>query len=91
MITLKEIKADNSDFYLSLSKLMGGKKVKDIQGYLSQEFGDPVFKLCKVVFEDGTQMGCEGEHDLPYLTDYDGQPNMDEKTLTALCEERDED
>lgn len=57
-------------FYLSLTAV-AGKKIKDIQGYITHEFGDPTFQLCNIIFEDGSEMGCEGEHDLPYLTAYD--------------------
>lgn len=52
---------------LSLNKLME-KNIVDIEGYITTEFGDPVFKISSVVFEDGTDEFAEGEHDMPYLT-----------------------
>ena len=70
---MKEIKkylVDGSDYLLSYSK-MTGKKVRDIEGYVTDEFGDCTFKLCTIVFEDGSSQSVEGEHDLPYLIDYD--------------------
>ena len=65
----KDVLVEGSDYQLSLVKLTG-KKIKDIVGYISTEFGDPIFKLCFVVFEGGSEMGCEGEHDMPYLVNY---------------------
>ncbi len=59
-----------SDYQLSYSKMVG-KKIKDIEGYISTEYDEPTFKLCKIVFEDGSHQGVEGEHDFPYLVDYD--------------------
>ena len=89
-ITFETVRADETDYRISLSKLIG-KEVQDVVGYLSQEFGDVSFKLIKVIFADGSEMGVEGEHDHPYLVSYgkDDQPNFDDETLEALCEEVD--
>ena len=89
-ITFETVRADDSDYRVSLSKLIG-KEVQDIVGYLSQEFGEVLFKLTKVVLADGSEMGVEGEHDFPYLVSYgkDSQPNFDDETLEALREEVD--
>ena len=77
-----------SDYEISLSKLTG-KVIADIRGYISSELGDPVFKLTKVEFTDGTFVGIEGEHDFPYLVRWDeDQPNCDEETLERLEEEQ---
>jgi hypothetical protein len=65
----KDVMVEGSDFKLSLVKI-AGKAIKDITGYVSTEFDTPTFKLCNVVFEDGSEMGCEGEHDMPYLVNY---------------------
>jgi hypothetical protein len=65
----EDVLADGSDWELSLVKL-AGKSIKDITGYISEEFGTPTFKMHTVVFEDGLEMGCEGEHDMPYLVNY---------------------
>ncbi len=88
-ITYKQIK-NNS--WISLTKLIG-KKIVDLEGYLSTEFGDPDFLLVNVVFEDGTRMGIEGEHDHPYLVNYRTmpQPNFDDDTLERLRQEQDDD
>ena len=52
----------------SLSQLTG-KKIKDIAGYFSAEWGvdSLVFQLTQVEFEDGTHLWIEGEHDMPYV------------------------
>lgn len=87
MITYNDIKVGG--FEISLSKLVG-KQVKDIRGYLSKEFGDVVFKMTSIVLEDDTKMGCEGEHEFPYLVQYNAskQPNFDDATLERLYEGR---
>ncbi len=51
---------------LSFSKL-AGKAIVDLHGYISREFGDPVFKISTVVFADGTSVWVDGEHDMPYI------------------------
>ena len=76
----KDYLCDNSDWELSLVKLTG-KKIKDITGYVTNEFGDPTFKLCSEVLEDGKTLFAEGEHDLPYLCD------LDEKILEEIWKE----
>ncbi len=52
----------------SLSELYG-KKVIDLEGYVSNEFGDSAFKLTRCVFEDGSTFDIEGEHDFPFIVD----------------------
>lgn len=88
-ITGEDIAVEGSSYLISLVKLLEGKKIKDIHGYLSQEFGDATFKISYVLFEDDSQIGVEGEHDFPYLTDYPRwpQPNFDEDTLNRLHDE----
>ena len=58
-----------SDYEIGITKITD-KKVKEIHGYLSTEFGEPVFKITKVEFEDGKFLGAEGKHDFPYLTGF---------------------
>ena len=65
----KDVLVDGSSWELSLVKL-SERKIKDVTGYISEEFGTPTFNLSSVVFEDGSEMGCEGEHDMPYLVNY---------------------
>jgi hypothetical protein len=89
-ITLAEIKVEGSSYLQSLLKLVGDKKVADILGYISDAYGGgPAFKLAYIVFEDGSKMGVEGEHDYPYATMFSKwpQPNYDEETLQRLYDE----
>lgn len=88
MITLKDIQVEGSRFEQSLVSLIG-KPIKDIYGYIDDLGGGATFKLTSIVFEDGTRLGVEGEHDFPYAVEYgrDTQPNFDEETLERLLEE----
>jgi hypothetical protein len=81
----KDFLHGDSDTFFSLSKLVG-KKIADITGYPTDPFGGtPVFKLHQIVFEDGTTVYAEGEHDVPYIPSDEELKNMDESTLKALC------
>lgn len=44
-----------------------GSKVVEVKGTVSHEFGDPVFQLFSIVFEDGSEVYVGGEHDHPYV------------------------
>ena len=61
---------------MDLEKVLG-KKVKRIEGYVTSEFGEDVlvFKLCELIFEDGTRASVEGEHDILYIPgeDYEAE------------------
>jgi hypothetical protein len=85
----KDIIADTSNFETSLTKLLG-KNIVDIKGYFTSEFGDSTFKATALVLEDGTEMGFEGEHDLPYIVEYLKYPqdNFDGETLLRLLDEQ---
>lgn len=87
-VTFEQIKEAGSDYRISLVKLTG-LKIVDIVGTLTNEFGEPVFQLCDIVFEDNTEADVEGEHDLPYLTIYgdNAPPNLDNDTLERLYDE----
>ncbi len=65
MKTHKDVKV--SDYEISLSKILG-KNIVDVWGYITKEFGEPTFQMTKVKLEDGGYLDCEGEHDMPYLT-----------------------
>ena len=54
----------------ALSEVIGAKVV-EVAGYVSLDLGrdTPVFKITRILFEDGTAMDVEGEHDMPYLPD----------------------
>jgi len=81
----KDFYYGESDDY-SLSKLVG-KKIADIIGYPSDPFGGaPLFKIWQIVFEDGTTVCVEGEHDVAYIPATDGLNNMDEDTLQGLID-----
>ena len=67
-----------------LSELLG-KRVTEIEGYLSSEFGDPVFKIVQIVFEDGSKLWAEGEHDMPYI------PVPDNETVHQRLKEMEND
>ena len=87
MKKIADVTAEGSTYEISIVKLIG-KPISDIVGYLTNEFGDATFQMCRVVFEDGTDLWCEGEHDLPYLTNSSTkQPNFDDETLKAIYEQ----
>lgn len=52
--------------HLSLASIMG-KKIVDLHGYVHRGFGVPVFKVSKVVFEDGSAEWLDGEHDIAFI------------------------
>jgi hypothetical protein len=70
MLKYKDVKV--SEYEISLAKMLG-KKIKDVRGYISKEFGDLTFKLSNIELEDGTKLSCEGEHDFPYIPDIDDE------------------
>lgn len=78
--------------YLSLAS-MTGKKIIDLEGYISQEFGlgAPVFNVSAVVFEDGTTIHLQGEHDIAYLCADDDEPGLTNKELLLAIDPNDID
>lgn len=82
----KDYQHADSDYLLSYTKLCG-KKIKDIVGYVSTEYDEPTFKITKLILEDGTEQHIEGEHDFPYLVDYDDKTS---KILEEISEEEEE-
>lgn len=80
---------DVLDFELSISKL-AGRKIRDVAGYISYFGKNTVaFKITGIHFEDGSELGVEGEHDFPYITVYDEDafPNFSDETLIKLDSE----
>lgn len=74
MKTFKDVKADDKEnsSLISLEKLTG-KRITDLYGTLSKEFGDePIFQIYRVCFSDGTSEFAEGEHDIAYLPNLPG-------------------
>lgn len=86
-IKFSDVRAEDQDYRISLGKVTG-QKVKDIQGSVTIEFGEPYFQIYAVILEDGTEIGVEGEHDIAYLTAYgDGHElhvRLDEDTLMGI-------
>jgi hypothetical protein len=79
---------EGSDYLFSLNKLLG-KKVTDVVGYPTAPFGGtPLFRISQIIFEDGTSMFVEGEHDVAYLPADDEVTNMDEETLQKFIDEK---
>ena len=56
------------DWEKSLTRVVG-KRIVDVVGYVSDEFGDPTFKITGILLEDGTILAVEGEHDFPYIAE----------------------
>jgi len=81
----------DSDYLFSLSKFVG-KKIVDIAGYPSDPFdGVPLFNISRIIFEDGTEVFVESEHDVAYLPPDDKLSNMDEETLQKFIDEEEEE
>lgn len=83
MVTREEVAVEDSSYEISLKKLIG-KDIKDVRGMIVREYFSFMFELTRIEFEDGTFLDVEGEHDLPYLVEYDIQPNFDEETFEAI-------
>lgn len=62
-----------------------GSPVTKIFGYITNEFGDPTFKMTRVITADEKSYSAEGEHDMPYLTD------LDDGKLQAMSDEDDDE
>ena len=76
-----------SDYKYSLTKLLG-QPIKDIVGWVSSNWDEPIFHITNVVLVDGTKLGVEGEHDCPYLIDI---PDTVYKIMEQILEAEDED
>lgn len=71
---MKKKEIEVSEYEVGLCKILG-KEIKEVRGYISNEFDDPTFKMTKIEFTDGTLLGCEGEHDYPYLVTWAREGN----------------
>lgn len=69
MKTHKDVAMEGSSYLIGLTKIVD-KGIKEVVWYLSTEYDDPVFELSQIIFDDGSILGCEGEHDFPYLVTY---------------------
>jgi hypothetical protein len=87
-MNLADVRIKNGSLYpnFSLTKLCG-KTISDVEVSLTREFGQVSVKLKSIGFTDDTKLWCEGEHDLPYVTDISGTVLPDEDFLNALYNE----
>lgn len=78
-----------SDGRLSLVSMLG-KKVIDLEGYISSEYGfdSPIFHVSGVVLEDGEILRLQGEHDIVYFP-ADDVPGLTNRDL-LLCMDPDD-
>lgn len=84
MTTLKELLVEGSRYELSLKRVLD-QPIADVLGYVSNEFGEPTFKLTRLVLGNGVSIRVEGEHDFPYLTPYEDAPaGIQHTSLKAL-------
>lgn len=58
-----------SEYFISLSlqKLCGNRRIRDIECHVIREQGGAYVKLDAIYFEDGSHLYVEGEHDMPYV------------------------
>ena len=83
-IQLEDVSVTNDNWtQISLSKLTG-QHIKDIVGYVSMEFGDPVFNVSQIILGNGDKLNMEGEHDIAFIGDNDEKYNLDDDTLENL-------
>lgn len=59
---------ERRDYELSLKEI-AGSEIVDVFGYNTQEFGEQVFKISRIILADGRVLAVEGEHDFPYIAD----------------------
>lgn len=70
---------------ISVVKLNGGRTIKDIIGYMSNEWGEAHIIPTQIIFEDGSMAFIGGEHDHPYFEAGDGNlPMFDEELMEDL-------
>ena len=75
--------------HMSLSKLFD-KKVVDVACHITKEFGKPVVKIDKILFEGGGQVHVGGEHDIAYVETWHGDLQYDQEEIQNLYDEKDE-
>jgi len=68
---------------ISLSKLTG-QHIKDVECYLSTEFGEPTLVVTNITLGNGDKIHMGGEHDMPYIEATDKKYNLDDETLESL-------
>lgn len=56
------------EYELDLGRCMSEPTtVAAVYGYKSTEWGDPIFKITRIILSNGISLNVEGEHDLPYI------------------------
>lgn len=75
------------DYEASLGVVLRGKKVVDVAGFVVAEFGADtlVFKITRIIFDDGSSEDVEGEHDMPYIPNDEEHQQMFEPYFDHDC------
>lgn len=91
MKKLSDVRPEGSSYGISLTKL-AGVPIADVIGYISNEFGEPVFKVTKILFEDGTTTHVDGEHDIAYLSAFgeNAPPSLVDETISDLYRQQEQ-
>ena len=82
-----DVLTPEGDLDVGLSRLVG-KEIREVCGYFADMGGGVSFKLTHIIFDDGSQVGIEGEHDFPYVATFRKWtfPTLEEETLNRLYE-----
>ena len=88
-ITYADVLIPEGEMDVGLSRLVG-KEIREVCGYFADIGAGASFKLTHIIFDDGSQVGIEGEHDFPYVVTFSKwkQTNLDEETLERLYDEQ---
>lgn len=88
MTKLADFQYEDSTWLLDLTKFVGCG-IKTVTGYISMEFGDPVFKIVYIVLTDGRELRVGGEHDIAYIEQNwkNPVPGLEDEVLQALWDE----
>ncbi len=71
---------------------MLNSKIKDIEGFVSTEFGEATFSIGRIILEDETVIFVNGEHDIAYLEQLgDEIPGLEQEQLEALADEQEKE
>lgn len=90
-VKLEDVTVEDGNWkQISLLKLTGCNIV-DIQGYVSKEFGDPMFHVSRIILDNGEKLWVNGEHDIAYIEDSPEDLNLDEDTLEDLYRQENPD
>ncbi len=71
------------DHEISLNSVLhNAGEIQDIYGRITNEFGVPTFQITRIQLSDGKTLFVEGEHDCPYIADYDQILSLSESKET---------